>query len=146
MLTMIFKRISIVFILGMFFLSVRAQIRNTNIVFYHSNGNKTSFTFGDHPRMTYQNNKIILATKSDFIECSLSDLLKITFEEASTKIEEFIVTSKSEDELYIYNILGVLVKKSKLDEQQHFSILTQDLPDGLYVIKDKIRTYKYLKK
>lgn len=143
---MFLKRISIVFILGILFLSVRAQTRNTNIVFYHSNGNKTSFSFGDHPRMIYQNKKIILATISDFIECSLSDLDKITFEEASTKVEELTVNSKGERELYVYNVLGVLVKKSKLDKQHHFSMITQDLPNGLYVIKDKVKTYKYFKK
>lgn len=143
---MFLKRISIVFILGILFLSVRAQTKNTNIVFYHNNGNKTSCSFGDHPRMIYRNNKIILATISDFIECSLSDLVKITFEEASTKVEELTVNSKGERELYVYNVLGVLVKKSKLDKQHHFSMITQDLPNGLYVIKDKVRTYKYLKK
>ncbi len=96
--------------------------------------------------MIYRNNKIILATTSDFIECSLSDLVKITFEEASTKVEELTVNSKGERELYVYNVFGVLVKKSKLDKQHHFSMITQDLPNGLYVIKDKVRTYKYFKK
>ena len=128
------------------FWGTRVLARSSNIVFYYSNGSKTFFTFADHPKLTYQDDKIILTTVSNSIEFSVNDLLKITFEETSTKVQNLLVTSIGEDRLYIYNMLGDLIKVCKADRQHQILFLTQDLPNGLYVIKGKNKTYKYYKK
>lgn len=96
--------------------------------------------------MTYQDDKIILTTVSNSIEFSVNDLHKIAFEETSTKVHNLLVTSIGEDRLYIYNMLGDLIKVCKADTQHQILFFTQDLPNGLYVIKGKNKTYKYYKK
>ena len=103
----------------------------------------------EKPVVTYKGDVLILTTESTTVEYPLADLQKFTFEETADAVESVRMNQPTGDgTVRIYNVSGTLMRTIQPSENDgsDAKFSTQDLPAGIYIIKQGTQTYKIRKK
>lgn len=108
---------------------------------HQKSGGKVSYAFSEKPIVSYTDAGIHLVTSTVEIDYPFSNLLKFTFEDSVTPIGT-LCTEGTKSEVNIYTVGGVLVKTTPADG----TFSTNDLPAGIYIIKNGTTTYKITKR
>lgn len=137
------KRNLLLALASLFLGSASAFAQNTLNV-HQKSGGVVSYSFSEKPVVTYTEDGIHLVTNSVEVDYPLSNLEKFTFED-STSPTGIIRTEGGSSDVQIFSVGGSLVKTIMATEGiTTFS--TEDLPAGIYVIKNGKSTYKIIKK
>lgn len=119
------------------------------LTIHAKSGAKVSYALSEKPVVTYQGNVLVLTTPGTTMEYPLSDLQMFTFSGSTNAVESVTMEpSKGDGTVRIYNMSGVLVRtiKPSGDRSADTTFSTQDLPSGIYIIKQGRQTYKITKK
>lgn len=139
-------------ILSLLFLSrfcVLGWSQSVLLTIHAKSGAKVSYALSEKPVVTYQGNVLVLTTPGTTMEYPLSDLQMFTFSGSTNAVESVTMEpSKGDGTVRIYNMSGVLVRtiKPSGDRSADTTFSTQDLPSGIYIIKQGRQTYKITKK
>lgn len=137
------RRKNLLALASLFFGATSAFAQNTLNV-HQKSGGVVSYSFSEKPVVTYTEDGIHLVTNSVEVDYPLSNLEKFTFED-STSPSGIIRTEGGRSDVQIYSVGGLLVKTVKASEGTT-TFSTEDLPAGIYVIKNGKSTYKIIKK
>ena len=133
----------------LFAFSIQGWCESIQLVVHAKSGGEVSYALSEKPVVTYKGDVLILTTESTTVEYPLADLQKFTFEETADAVESVRMNQpKGDGTVRIYNVSGTLVRTIQPSENggsdARFS--TQDLPAGIYIIKQGAQTYKIRKK
>lgn len=108
---------------------------------------KVSYAFDDKPKVEFKDRSLFIITIDKVIEFQKSDILKFTFTDtdANTRIDKIQTSNLKSEYIEIYTVAGKLVKRMQAKNGKH-DIDTDELANGLYVIKCGNTTYKISKK
>lgn len=130
--------------LCLFSMALGARAQNT-LNIHLKNGSVTSYGFGEKPVVTYTETRIHLKTTKVELDFPLTNLEKFTFTDGETDAIEEVRTENTSDDVRIYNTNGVLLRTIR-QSQGKASFATDDLPRGIYIIKNGETTYKIVKR
>lgn len=111
---------------------------------HQKSGGVVSYGFSEKPVVTYAGEYMHVETVSVSIDYPVSNVQKLTFKDSESSIGELRVEEESSD-LLIYNLKGQLVKKAE-SEDGISQLDIQELPAGIYVVKNGKTTFKIVKK
>lgn len=137
------KRKNLLALASLFLGAASAFAQNTLNV-HQKSGGVVSYSFSEKPVVTYTEDGVHLVTNSMEVDYPLSNLEKFTFED-STSPSGIIRTEGGSSDVQIYSVGGTFVKTIKANEGTT-TFSTEDLPAGIYVIKNGKSTYKIIKK
>lgn len=132
----------ILFILFWTFITLGAQAQNT-LNIHQKDGGIVSYSFDEKPRVYRTTDGIHLKTTKVDIDFPLSNLLRFTFEDTYISIGT-VRMEGTNDDVCIYTMSGVVVKKIPAGEGKSFSL--NDLPSGTYIVKNGKTNYKIIKR
>lgn len=112
---------------------------------HQKDGAIISYGFAEKPIVTYTGTSIRLTTSKVEVDYPLANLDKFTFGDNDSSQIEVLRTESTNDDMYIYNTNGVLVKSIRLIDGTS-SFQTSELPKGIYIIKNGKTTYKITKR
>lgn len=111
---------------------------------HQKTGGVASYAFSEKPVITYVGDNLHIETVAISIDYPVANVQKLTFEDSESSIGELQVKDDSSD-ILVYNLKGQLVKR--VDCEDGISQLNiQDLPSGIYVVKNRNTTFKIVKK
>lgn len=137
------KKILVLMVLSLV-LSVATSFAQNTLNIHQKSGGVVSYGFSEKPVVTYAGEYMHVETVSVSIDYPVTDVQKLTFEDRESSIGELRVEEKSSD-LLIYNLKGQLVKKAE-SEDGISQLDIQELPAGIYVVKNGKTTFKIVKK
>lgn len=106
-------------------------------------GTATRVLLSEQPVATYEGEELVIATTSTTLRFPLSSIERLTFsEEETTAVPSISVLQDQAGESSVYNMEGQLLKTVPAGQ----AVSVDQLPAGLYIIKNNITTYKLLKK
>ena len=128
---------------------IQGRCKSVQLVVHAKSGGEVSYALSEKPVVTYKGDVLVLTTESTTVEYPLADLQKFTFEETADAVESVSMNQpKGDGTVRIYNVSGILLRTIQPSENggsdARFS--TQDLPAGIYIIKQGTQTYKIRKK
>ena len=128
---------------------IQGRSESVQLVVHAKSGGEVSYALSEKPVVTYKGDVLILTTESTMVEYPLADLQKFTFEETADALGNvYMNQAKGDATVRIYNVSGTLVRTIQPSENDgsdaRFS--TQDLPKGIYIIKQGTQTHKIIKK
>ena len=135
--------------LSLFAFSIQGRSESVQLVVHAKSGGEVSYALSEKPVVTYKGDVLILTTESTTVEYPLADLQKFTFEETADAVESVSMNQpKGDGTVRIYNVSGTLVRTIQPSENNgsDTKFSTQDLPAGIYIIKQGTQTYKIRKK
>ena len=141
------KKIYLCFFLSLFCLQGRSG--SVQLIVHSKSGATVSYALSEKPVVTYRGDVLVLTTETATVEYPLSDLLKFTFGETEDAVESVKMRqSKGDGTIRIYNVSGTLVRTIQPSESDRSDakFSTQDLPKGIYIIKQGGQTHKIIKK
>jgi len=148
-----------VFIL-LLFINITA-IAQDGVILVQKNGSITNFTFTEAPIVSYTERELILSTSSEKLIYAIDSLENIYFSidkvNSVLDIKEIIkiqiannkISIENEEEnsaVVIFGVDGKIVRTFKVDEEGKLEFCLEDIKEGIYVIKTKGITYKFLMK
>ena len=96
---------------------------------------KLSYDFNDLQRITFNEGQMVIATKNgEANSVDISTISRVYFDSEATGIEDKAVINQQDGETAIYDLAG-----RKLTD-------LQNLPNGIYVVKEGGKTRKIVKK
>lgn len=125
-------------------MALGARAQNT-LNIHQKDGTVTSYGFAEKPVVTYTETGIHLKTTKVELDFPLANLEKFTFTDGETDAIEEVRTENTSDDVRIYNTNGVLLRTIR-QSQGKASFATDDLPRGIYIIKNGETTYKIVKR
>lgn len=135
---------NILLALASLFLGTASAFAQNTLNIHQKTGGVVSYSFCEKPVVTCTDDGIHLVTNSVEVDYPLSNLDKFTFED-NTSPSGIIRTEGGSSNVQIYSVGGTLVKTVKANEGTT-TFTTDDLPAGIYVIKNGKLTYKIVKK
>ena len=112
---------------------------------HQKDGTLVSYTFSEKPILTYTETGVHLKTSKVEIDFPMSNLEKLTFSDEVSNAISRVRTEGGNSDTHIYSIDGTLLKSIKNNlNATSFSI--NDLPEGIYLIKNGKATYKIYKR
>ena len=128
-------------------LSVSAitSIAQNNINIYPKNGAPVTYALTQNPKITYENQNLVVSISDIKISYPLSDFQKFTFEDLPSGISSTTVISKTDSPLSIYTLGGALVKTIAKGKADDVRISLDELDKGVYIIKRGNTTFKVAK-
>lgn len=130
-------------IMSLFFGIATCLAQNT-LNIHQKSGGVVSYGFSEKPVVTYTREYMHVETVSVSIDYPVSNVQKLTFKDSESSIGELRVEEESLD-LLIYNLKGQLVKKAE-SEDGISQLDIQELPAGIYLVKNGKTTFKIVKK
>lgn len=126
------------------FLGIASCFAQNTLNVHQKDGAMVSYGFSEKPVVTYTATGVHLTTTKLEVDYPFAYLEKFTFSEEANSID-LIKTERTNDDVCIYNINGMLLKTIKQNDGTS-SYSTSDLPKGTYIIKNGKTTYKIIKK
>lgn len=134
------------------------------IVWFH-NGGKVSFSLDDRPVITYNNGYVIVSSIGNRVECPHEQIHKFTFSDGTNSPgndtavdavgQDVQVQQQQQSMVFsgcvpgenvnIYNMAGQLVSKHEINSDGTLFVSLQRFGKGMYVVKMKSLTYKFIK-
>ena len=133
----------------LFAFSIQGWSKSVQLVVHAKSGGEVSYALSEKPVVTYKGDVLILTTESTTVEYPLADLQKLTFEETADAVESVSMNQpRGDGTVRIYNVSGALLRTIQPSENDgsDTKFSTQDLPAGIYIIKQGTQTYKIRKK
>lgn len=127
-------------IFGLLWGTAQCLAQNT-LNIHQKDGAVVSYAFSEKPVVTYTGTGIHLSTSKVEVDYPFDNLLRFTFSDDVTIGIEQLRTTGASDDIRVYDVRGMLVKTIRQsDGTVGFS--TNDLPRGIYIIKNGTTTYK----
>jgi hypothetical protein len=153
------KLILFLFLLG-FGLSLQAE---TNLVVWKKDGSKVAFALTEKPKVTFNENSLMINTTTVSVSYDLADMAKFMYEdpgeegirniendkESSFKFDgEMLLfpSLKAGSKVSIHNLGGVLVFSRTIEAAGDYSFPISHLDKGVYVVSVDGLTYKIVKR
>lgn len=136
-------------LLFLFVFCIQGWSEPIQLVVHAKSGSEVRYALSEKPVVTYRGDVLILMTESTTVEYPLVDLQKFTFEETADAVESVRMDQpKGDGTVRIHNVSGTLVRTIQPSENNgtNARFSTQDLPAGIYIIKQGTQTYKIRKK
>lgn len=111
---------------------------------HQKDGAIVSYAFSEQPLVTYTDEGIHLVTTKVEVDYPMANLEKFTFSDDPNGINE-IRTAGATSDIRIYALNGKLLKTVRQQEGAA-TFSTDELPQGVYIIKNGETTYKVTKK
>lgn len=143
--------------------SVMAQNELSYLIIHQKDGTQASFGFSEKPVITYTDNDMIIKTdNAPEVRYVMSSLSKISFSDTPTSVssaQEDLQAPVFEFDGYTVNIQGLkadatvavftadgkAVISTKAGKDGSASVSVADQPDGIYVIRTDVISFKILK-
>ncbi len=126
------------------FLGVAIGFAQNTLNVHQKDGTMVSYGFSEKPVVTYTETGIHLTTTKVEVDYPFANLERFSFSDKTTSID-IVTTERTNDDVCIYNINGVLIKTiMQSDGASSFSM--SDLQKGIYIVKNGKSTYKIIKK
>ena len=141
------KKFSLLLLLLVF--SIHGWSESVQLVVHSKSGSEVRYALSEKPVVTFRGDELILTTENTTVEYPLADLQKFTFEETVDALGKvYMNQAKGDATVRIYNVSGTLVRTIMPPENEGSDITfsTQDLPAGIFIIKQGTQTYKIRKK
>ena len=143
-----------------FGLSLQAE---TNLVVWKKDGNKVAFALTEKPKVTFNENSLMINTTTVSVSYDLEDMAKFTYEdsgeegirniendkESSFKFDgEMLLfpSLKAGSKVAIHNLGGVLVFARTIEAAGDYSFPISHLDKGVYVVSVDGLTYRIVKR
>ena len=134
------KRLFTLFFAFVLYSSAQASI--VMLIHPKEGGTATRVLLSEQPVATYEGEELVIATTSTTLRFPLTSIERLTFSEEETVVKSVSVLQDQAGESRVYNIKGELLKTVPAGQE----VSLDQLPAGLYIIKNNISTYKILKK
>lgn len=140
----------LLFLIFNLILCVTACNAQNTLNILRKDGGVVSYGFSEKPVITCVGEDLHLSTTSVSVDYPMANVQRITFEDSPASVDEIRVDEdKSYQQepsgLYIYNTNGLLLKKvNSVDGISSYNM--QDLPSGIYIVKNGNTTFKVVKK
>lgn len=141
------KKLCTLFLLSAFCLQGRSG--SVQLIVHSNSGAEVSYALSEKPVVTYREDILVLTTESTTVEYPIAELQMFTFEETADAVESVEMKQlKGDGTVRIYNVSGTLVRTIQPSEadRSDAKFSTQDLPKGIYIIKQGSQTHKIIKK
>lgn len=143
-----------------FGLSLQAE---TNLVVWKKDGSKVAFALTEKPKVTFNENSLMINTTTVSVSYDLEDMAKFTYEdpgeegirniendkESSFKFDgEMLLfpSLKAGSKVAIHNLGGVLVFARTIEAAGDYSFPISHLDKGVYVVSVDGLTYRIVKR
>ena len=135
------KTLILAFLLGIVSLPLMANNDGPCIVFQMSDGTTMSYLLSDDPVITFDGDNLVLKTIKDDLTAPYKKIISFSYTGVSTGVAKVAVTGKTTS-TFIYTAEGKLFMKLHKGE----ALNTEQLPQGLYVVKSGKNVHKIVKK
>ncbi len=112
---------------------------------HQKDGTVVSYGFSEKPVVTYNEAGVHLSTAKVEVDYPFASLEKFTFTDGVADGIEQLRAVGISDDILVYDMRGVLLRTVKQSEGTA-AFSTQDLPQGIYIIKNGKTTYKITKR
>ena len=103
-----------------------------------------SFAFTSKPKVTFSESEVLKVTRETMtVEFPYAEVVKLDFSDQTTGVESLTVQEHT-DGIFIYDLTGKLLRHTHAKEGAT-TVNLSDLPPGIYVVKDGLRSYKVRK-
>ena len=103
-----------------------------------------SFAFTSKPKVTFSESEVLKVTSETMtVEFPYAEVVKLDFSDQTTGVESLTVQEHT-DGIFIYDLTGKLLRHTPAKEGAT-TVNLSDLPPGIYVVKDGLRSYKVRK-
>lgn len=149
-------------LLFLFVASASSIIANesANLVIWANDGTKMVYELSEEPKVFFISEQLIVKTDEMEASYSLSEISRITYENAVTDIsntvtneplrfdgETLFITSSSEKiDVYIYTLNGRLVQKYSMNTSDMSTISLSSYNAGIYIVRVNELIYRILKR
>lgn len=143
-----------------------ASMSECNFVVWLHNGARISFPFAEHPRLTYSDGDIVIATSQEQLSYPHASVRKFTITDEDISQDETTEIATTEREAYwqrqgdvmafsdctpgesvaIYNAKAHLLQEYAISADGTLQIPLHPFAEGLYIVKIGSITYKFIKK
>ena len=155
------KRKLLVLLLSTICLVTMADEPKSRLVVWAKDGTRTYFDLTETPKTTFKETELVITSESLTVSYPLDQVLRYTYELASTGIENVINEtpvriSQYDDAVYLKNLKagtvvclytadGMLVSTQKADGSNAITISLTNRPAGIYIVKANDVIYKMRK-
>lgn len=108
------------------------------MIVWLTNGETASVELSDKPKVTCSDTLVVVKTDSLELNLPLKQLQKFTFQESTTAVMPLLMEPAAPQERAVYDINGRLVTK-EID-------LLDELPQGIYIVRQGSLTYKVMRR
>ena len=108
---------------------------------YQKDGALVSFSFAEMPKVSFDNDKLVVNSEKTIAEFLVSDVDRFTFEDVVTSIHNDELKIANSSNLEVYTLEGKLIEKGTVIDDKTVLRL-DDLPKGIYVVGDGRISYK----
>ena len=103
-----------------------------------------TFAFTSKPKVTFSDSEVLKVTSETMtVEFPYAEVVKLDFSDQTTGVESLIVQEHT-DGIFIYDLTGKLLRHTPAKEGAT-TVNLSDLPPGIYIVKDGLRSYKVRK-
>lgn len=103
-----------------------------------------SFAFTSKPKVTFSESEVLKVTSETMtVEFPYAEVVKLDFSDQTTGVESLTVQEHTNG-IFIYDLTGKLLRHTPAKEGAT-TVNLSDLPPGIYVVKDGLRSYKVRK-
>lgn len=124
-------------------LGVVSCLAQNTLNIHQKSGGVVSYSFAEKPVVTYVGENLHVSTDKVSIDYPLAELEKLTFDDSEASIGELRVEGQTSP-VCIYRMDGKLVKRQEPSEGAS-AFDMQELPNGIYIIKQGNVTTKLIK-
>ena len=140
--------------------AITVKADDTVLQVWFSDGQVISINLNDNPKTTYKDGNLLIQTDNNSVTYPLEKVKRYTYT-TSTGIEtptKMGVSFSSDGEsltftglkphtpIFLYNVVGVLLKTMDSGDQNKTIISVSHLPVGVYLVKVNGGTYKIIKR
>ena len=103
-----------------------------------------TFAFTSKPKVTFSESEVLKVTSETMtVEFPYAEVVKLDFSDQTTGVESLIVQEHT-DGIFISDLTGKLLRHTPAKEGAT-TVNLSDLPPGIYIVKDGLRSYKVRK-
>ena len=156
------RKLSRLFIVAMmmFMICGIVPIKAQTLVLHHANGTTTDVELATLPKVTFENNKVVIRSTILNMEYPKQDVLRFTYKSNSTGIsgvnnnDGFTQKNgrlifhgiKSSDKLSVYTLKGIRVPVQLVRDGDSVTLPLNALSKGIYLFNVNGRTSKFVRK
>ncbi len=116
------------------------------MVFSHSDDTAEGFELRKTQCITFGDNEMVVKTTDGTTSIVLNTLSSLDFTGTLPTAVETVQRTWEAQNISVYNISGMLVKQWNSTDYRNENLILQDLPAGIYIVKNGTQTRKWLKR
>lgn len=125
-------------------------------------GNETLFLLESHPRVSMENETLLVTTddavasfmlegaiRFEFADYGTTEVAKLSVETPVFKLSKEMLEAthiKPFSTVSVYNLDGLPMKSAQTDQSGYVAIQISDLPNGIYIVNSNSKIFKFYKK